>query len=169
MRASIASKRMTTTDLTYIFSGFSAAVFVAMAIYIVWRYVQSIRRQPNLTKDEIIFEERFASGCSQKNLLTTMGGARNCLRLIITKQYLWVTSWFPFSLLAPFYDLEHLIPLRSIQSVRPDRFHGSQTFLLTFTTADGRSHCLRLAPRNPEKFAQSLALPVDATPLASQR
>jgi hypothetical protein len=154
---------MTATDLYYVFFGFSSAVSVGMAIYIVWRYVQSRRRRPNLTKDEIIFEERFASGCSQKNFLTKLGGANNCLRLVVTKQYLWVTSWFPFSLLTPFYDLDHLIAWSSVQSIRRDRSLRTPTFFITFTTDDGKSHCLKLAPRDPDKFAQSLPLPIDET------
>ncbi len=63
-------------------------------------------------KEEIVYQEFFASGASRKNILTKLGGARNCLRLLVTRDFLWVTSWFPFSIIAPVYDLEHIVPLR---------------------------------------------------------
>jgi hypothetical protein len=80
----------------------------------VWRYVRSIQMRPSFTQADVVFQEWFASGCSQKNIITKIGGARNCLRLVVTGSFLWVTSWFPFSLIAPLYDMEHVIPLRSI-------------------------------------------------------
>lgn len=67
---------------------------------------------PMFRKEEIVYQEFFASGASRKNILTKLGGARNCLRLLVTRDFLWVTSWFPFSIIAPVYDLEHIVPLR---------------------------------------------------------
>src|SRR6185369_12562643 len=95
----------------------------------VWLYVRALRKRPRFEPSDVVFQERFASGCSQKNVLTKLGGARNCLRLVVTRRFLWVTSWFPFSLIAPFYDLEHVIPLDSILSLRRSTFLGRRTLL----------------------------------------
>ena len=82
--------------------------------YIIQRYVVALRTRPNLAKEDIVYEERFASGASMKNILTKLGGAQYCLRLVVTRDLLWVTSWFPFSVIAAVYDLVHIIPLQSI-------------------------------------------------------
>ena len=73
---------------------------------------------PTVAPSDIIYQEWYASGHSRKNILTRIGGARNCLRLVVTKDLLWITSWFPFSLITAFYDLEHVIPRDQIMSVR---------------------------------------------------
>ena len=77
---------------------------------------------------------------------------------------LWVTLWFPFSLFAPIYDLEHVIPLDAIMSVRRSHFLGRRTFLLSYRDSAGGTHTLRLIPRQPDEFIQRLGVKVDETP-----
>ena len=144
-----------------VLGGLNITAAVAVFGYMVWRYVRSLQMRPNFTQADVVFQEWFASGCSQKNIITKMGGARNCLRLVVTRSFLWVTSWFPFSLIAPFYDMEHVIPLRSITSVRQERFLGTLTFIVTFTAQTGVRRSLRLAPKNPVAFTQSLGVKID--------
>jgi hypothetical protein len=134
---------------------------IATAAVLVWwarRYFRAVRDRPRFEASKIIFQEWCASGCSQKNIITKLGGARNCLRLVVTKQFLWVTSWFPFSLIAPFYDMEHVIPLDAIVSVRHSRFVGRSTLLLTYRDSSGESHTLRLLPRKQNDFIMSLGV-----------
>ena len=126
--------------------------------YIIERNVAARRMRPHLAKDEIIYQENFASGCSQKNFLTKIGGASNCLRLIVTRDLLWITSWFPFSLLGPIYDLEHVIPLRRINSVQPTRVFSVDCLLLSFTDETGVSHSVKISPKNRERFVRALQL-----------
>ena len=129
--------------------------FVVIA-YAVWRSIRSFLRRPRFRSDEIVFQEWFASGASLKNFVTELGGASGCLRLVITKDFLWVTTWFPFSLIAWFYDLEHLVPLPSITSVKGDRFFGRPFYVVTFTMENGKARSLRLGPKQPDAFCQSL-------------
>lgn len=128
---------------------------------LAWLYIRARRRRPRFDKSEVIYQERFASGCSQKNILTKLGGARNCLRLVVTRTVLLVTSWFPFSLITPLYDLEHVIPLDSIASVRRSTFLGIGSFLLTYQDAKGSEHTLRLRPKKPDDFIRSLGVKID--------
>jgi len=134
---------------------------VALLGYLVWLYVSALRAKPRFVQADVVFQEWFASGNSQKNFFTKIGGARNCLRLVVTGSFLWVTSWFPFSLFAPFYDMEHVIPLGSITSVRHSLLFGKPTVLLTFVANNGVSRSLRLAPKNPEDFCKSLGIKID--------
>lgn len=112
---------------------------------------------PSIAPSDIIYEEWFASGHSRKNLLTTVGGAQNCLHLVVTDDLLQVTSWFPFSLFTPFYDLEHVIPRTQIVSVRQSWGLFGRLFLVTFRDACGAEHALRLWPWKPAAFRRSLA------------
>jgi len=134
----------------------SLAPTIAFLGYLAWRYVGVLRSKPRFVPAEVIFEEWFASGCSQKNFLTKIGGGRNCVRLVVTPSFLWVTTWFPFSLIAPLYDMEHVIPLSAITSVEKDKYWGTPTFLVTFTTESGQSRTLRLIPKKPDGLALSL-------------
>jgi len=128
---------------------------------LVWRYARAVQAKPHFEQRDVVFQEWFASGCSQKNVVTKIGGAHNCLRLVVTRDFLWVTSWFPFSLIAPFYDMEHVIPLGAIVSVRQASFLGCRTFLLTFRDPGGGTRTLRLRPKRPDAFIQSLGVKID--------
>ena len=64
-----------------------------------------------IDKSNILYVEKTASGYSHMNVLTKLGGARNCLKIQLTKNYLIISSWFPFSLIAPLYDGIQIIPI----------------------------------------------------------
>lgn len=124
--------------------------------YMIQRHIAAIRARPTFTKQDIVYQEFFASGASQKNFLTKLGGAQNCLRLVVTREWLWVTSWFPFSLIAPIYDLAHVIPLTAITSVTPSRAFFAETLLLTYADSSGQSHSLKLIPKNRDRFLAAI-------------
>lgn len=62
----------------------------------------------------MVFVERFASGNSHKTFLTRLAGASRCLTVIVTGSELAITTFFPFTVFAGFYDLEHVIPRNRI-------------------------------------------------------
>lgn len=150
-------------DFHHIFFWLSLLSSVVFFGYIIQRHVVTFRTRPKIAKGDIVYQEYFASGCSQKNILTKLGGARNCLRLVVTRDLLWVTSWFPFSLIAPIYDGVHVIPLPSISSVQPSRFFGSDTLLLAYSDVSGRSHSLRLIPKNRDRFLSAIQFKQDSS------
>ena len=139
----------------------SMAATVAVLGWWVWRYFRAVGAKPSFEAADVVFQEWFASGCSEKNIITKLGGARNCLRLVVTRSFLWVTSWFPFSLIAALYDMEHVIPLDAIVSVQRSRFFGRSTFLLTYRDANREEHTLRLLPKNPDDFIASLGVKIE--------
>jgi hypothetical protein len=116
---------------------------------------------PQLEQSEIVFQENFASGHSRKNILTVIGGARNCLRLVVTKDFLWVTSWLPFSIFTTIYDLEHRIPLESVLSVCRTGFLWRNGFLLKYRDEHGGQHSLKLWSWHPEDFMRSLGIRIE--------
>ena len=134
-----------------LFSYVASALFF---VYLLYRFVLARKNKPTIAKADIVYQEWFASGHSEANILTKMGRANNCLRLIITAEYLIVTSWFPFSLFSAFYDLEHIIPLKAIMQVEQKRTFGTKYLLLTYQ--EGQSHKIGLTPKNWEGFLQAI-------------
>lgn len=120
----------------------------------------SVPVAPPLKPSDIVYQEWFASGHSRKNILTRLGGAQHCLRLVVTSDLLWVTSWFPFSLLTGFYDLEHVVPRGRILSIRRSRAFLMPSVLVTFRDAGETEHTLSLYPRRQDEFLRSLGAEV---------
>jgi hypothetical protein len=140
------------------YSWLSLCVSAAMLAYMAYRYAAALSHRPAIAKADIVFQEWFASGCSMKNILTQLGGANNCVRLVITRELLWVTSWFPFSLLSAFYDMEHVIPLNRIISVETRQGWFMTAIYLSYANDDGDTQSLKLRPKNPMGFLRALGV-----------
>jgi hypothetical protein len=134
----------------------SYSLSVLMCAYILCKYILAVLNRPRIQKTDVLYQEWFASGRSTKNILTQLGGGNNCVRLVITKDLLWVTSWFPFSIFAPAYDMEHVIPLDWITEIELKRSFMSKGVRLTYVDANGAAHSLKLVPRNEESFLRAI-------------
>ena len=106
--------------------------------------------------DKIIYEERTASGRSLKNWRTKLGGAQNCLRLLISESELWVTPIFPFSALAETMDLDHRIPLASIQELSFAKRLLNTRCTLKYKDVTGAEHKIEISPKKPAEFMAAL-------------
>ncbi len=124
--------------------------------YLLYRLVLARKNKPAINKANIVYEEWFASGHSEANLLTMHGGGRNCIRLIVTADYLIVTSWFPFSLFSTVYDMEHVIPIKAISSLEQKRTFGVDFLLLVYQDSQGRSHRIGMRPEHQQSFLEAI-------------
>jgi hypothetical protein len=134
----------------------SYSLFVVMCVYIIYKYIMAVQNRPRIQRTDILYQEWFASGHSTRNILTRLGRAKNCVRVVITKDLIWVTSWFPFSIFAPFYDMEHVIPLDWITEVEQKRGFLSSGIRLKYVDANGSTRSLKLALRNEQRFLQAI-------------
>jgi hypothetical protein len=132
----------------------SVGLSISTVIYVIYKYIVASGNRPKFQTSDVLFEERFASGYSMKTLFTQLGGANNCLRLVVTKDRLWVTSWFPFSLITTFLDLEHVIPRASISAVEAEANSG--IVHLTYVDQSGSTHSLKLVPKDSIGFLRAL-------------
>lgn len=126
--------------------------------YLYYRHKRSGVVFPYVPQEQIRFEERAASGCSYKTILTRLGGARHCLHVTVTDAEVWIRPFFPFIILAQSFDLEHRIPRTFITSIRPTQSVLIQSLLLEYRDARGNNHRLSLALRNPDGFLRALGL-----------
>lgn len=142
---------------------FIFGIFVLVSLWvgvgIGWRWIRQKKsglRFPKLPPERVRFEEWTASGSSQKTAFTRLARARNCLRITVTDDEVWVRPFFPFNLLAPELDLEHRIPRASITRVQPKEGSLYRTLLLEFQDPAGGAHRLSLNLKDPEGFLRAL-------------
>ena len=136
--------------------------FVWVIANIAWRFYRRRQRGisfPPLNSVRARFHEGMASGNSDKNLFSRLGGARNCLRVTVTDDEVWVHSFFPFYLITE-SDLEHRIPHDAITSAQVANTSFGRRVLLDFALPDGGSRRLSLALRNPDGFLAALKGPL---------
>lgn len=129
----------------------------------LWKRKQ--RGQFQQPPDGILYEEKMASGRSMKTWYTRLGGANNCLRLVITNSELWVTLIFPFSAMADRLDLEHRIALKAIKPVQLQSSFLRKSLRVSFQGQDHEEHTIEVTPRHMDRFASALrerGVPVDA-------
>jgi len=151
--------------LQHNFIWLSLFCFVWVVGGFAWRYFRHKRTGivfPHVPPERIRFEERASSGCSHKTIFTRLGGARNCLRVTVTDAEVWIRPFFPFSILAQPFDLEHRIPRASITSVQQTQSAFVRTLLLDYRDERGQAHRLSLALREPDDFLRALSLQTQA-------
>ena len=102
---------------------------------------------PKVTDPEVVFVEKFASGSSHKSWKTRLGGASNCLTVIVTRSQLAVTTFFPFTALAGTYDLEHVVPISNITALTPKGKAIEVVFKMP-SIQDARQYMLQDARQN---------------------
>lgn len=124
---------------------------VALA-FMLWRRKRRGLVLPKVGDADVVFSERFASGSSDKTWMTRMGGASNCLTVVVTRTHLAITTFFPFTALAGSFDLEHLIPLSDITNVGPK----GRVTKVKFRCNDGGRRKVTLRMRNPGEFLRAL-------------
>lgn len=126
-----------------------------------WRFYRHRQRGisfPPLKSVHVRFHEGAASGNSDKNSFSRMGGARRCLRVTVTDDEVWVRPFFPFNLITE-SDLEHRIPVSSITFAQLADSKLGRRVLLNFRLPDGDSRRLSLDLREPDHFLAALSLP----------
>ena len=121
--------------------------------FMLWR--RKVRGPHFPARDEvnILFEERWTSGNSNKSLFTRLGGANNCLRVTVTEEELWITPHFPFNALAARIDLDHRVRREAITQVEPN----GRIVQVTFALDDGTERMVGLRLRNVEQFCSILS------------
>lgn len=107
---------------------------------------------PKRNDADVVFAERFASGASDKSFLTRIGGANNCLTVIVTDSSLAIRLFFPFSIFAESVDLEHLTPLSKIVNVVPKH----RVIDVEFLRDDDTRRKVSLRLRDPAGFLQAI-------------
>ena len=104
----------------------------------------------------VLHEEKTASGRSHKNWYSKLGGARNCLKLIITADELWVTPIFPFSALSSAFDLDHRINIKSIIDITESKLMLKKSIIIEYIDSSSNKIIIEVVPKNIHQFRRVL-------------
>ncbi len=77
----------------------------------------TLKKFPKVKKVEFEYMENWASGYATTSFKRKTEGARNILRIRVTKNQLWLTTNTFMSWMVAQFDLLHLIPINSLKSV----------------------------------------------------
>jgi len=108
------------------------------------------------TPPNALFSERGCSGRSLDTLWGRIGGARNCLMVVLAPGHLVVTPVFPFTLifLPEIYGLDHDLDISAIREVVDHT--GLLGRRITLTYAGSRLRRVELRLRDPDAFLDGL-------------
>jgi hypothetical protein len=96
-------------------------IWVILAVFLISLFLlngrKSLKKFPKLKKSEFEFIENWASGYATRSFKTKTEGARNVLRIRVTKNELWLTTNTFTGWIAEHFGVLHLIPINSLKSV----------------------------------------------------
>lgn len=145
-------------DLTWLIFLFLAAVLLA-TLSILWRVVALVIRGrvfPKTAREDILFQERFASGRFLDGPWLRRANANNCLKITVTHSELWIRSCWPFRFLDQVTGLEHRIPLARLV-VAADARSSRDRIQLEFADEAGDQRRFELRLRQSRGFLDALA------------
>ncbi len=128
-----------------------AAGLVGWMSWNLWKRRQrGLFRQP--PDEPVFYDEKMVSGRSLKTWYTSLGRARNCLRLVVTSKELWITPVFPFSALAAPFDLDHRITLDRISSAKLRSSAFQRSLRITYRDQGGARNIVEVSPPDLDVF-----------------
>lgn len=106
---------------------------------------------------DVLFSEGFASGRSLKSWYTRLGGASNCLKVVLTHERLFVRPIFPFLILGPDFDLVHSVPLKDIESAVLNDRALIKNLRIKFRLKGGKSREIEIMSRKAGQFESTIS------------
>jgi len=105
-----------------------------------------------------LFCEGWASGHSNSNIFTKLGGAHNCLLVAVTPDSLIIQPRFPFNLmfLPEIYGLEYCIPGFNIRAVEKKGRIFGKGVEIQFIDVDGSEKFVRLYLKRTDEFLEAI-------------
>lgn len=148
-------------DLIKIIEAHRSLSFVGPFVWILlWVVASIIYRKsrgkailPSKPKNSL-FYEGWASGHSNRNIFTKLGGAHNCLLVAVTPDALIIQPRFPFNLmfLPEIYGLEYRIPGLNIRTVEKKGRIFGKGVEMQFIDVGGGEKSVRLYLKRTDDF-----------------
>lgn len=104
----------------------------------------------------VIYSESSASGKSNKSFFSKIGGASNCLKIIITSNHLFVRPIFPILIFGPKFDLIHKIPISQIQNIEKEKGSLKNSIYIEFSDGNMSIQKLSIVSKNTEDLFATL-------------
>lgn len=139
-------------EIYFIIAWFIICLFILLTFYRWGKKALSIF--PDINTQHVKYRDRFASGHSNQSAMTQMGGARNCLDVVVTKEELWLKSMLFFAGIGNKFDLIHKIPLKNIQNAKIN----GQEVIINFLSNDGSKKQVSITTKQSNDFIIALGL-----------
>lgn len=112
--------------------------------------------RPNF--EQVRFLETWRSGWSNRDTLTRLGGARNCLWIAVTQNELWISPHFPFNLLfiPEVFHLDFRIPGKAIVEMTHMSLGEESRGIIRFRHATGEEDSFEFTVKDLEEFRNAL-------------
>jgi hypothetical protein len=151
--------RVVQANHAWVFLGCLLWVSLLMAASVVYRRSRGKVIYPTRPKDSLYYEG-WASGRSNTNLFTKVGGANNCLMVAVTPDFLIIQPRFPFNLmfLPELLGLEYRIPKVDVRGVEKKGGLFGKGVEVHFVDADGGSRSVRLYLRRTDEFLAAMGI-----------
>jgi hypothetical protein len=139
------------------FVGPLAWIFLWVVASIIYRNSRGKPILPSKPKDSL-FYEGWASGHSNTNIFTKLGGAHNCLLVAVTPDFLIIQPRFPFNLmfLPEIYGLEYRIPGLNIRTVEKKGRIFGKGVEIQFIDVGGGEKSVRLYLKRTDDFLAAI-------------
>lgn len=124
---------------------------------IIYRHSRGKAILPSKPKNSL-FYEGWASGHSNTNIFTKLGGARNCLLVAVTPDSLIIQPRLPFNLmfLPEIYGLEYRIPGLNIRAVEKKGRIFGKGVEIQFIDVGGDEKSVRLYLKRTDDFLTAI-------------
>jgi hypothetical protein len=149
--------KMIETNHTLFFVGPLLWVLLWVVASIIYRKSRSKTILPSKPKNSL-FYEGWASGHSNRNIFTKLGGAHNCLLVAVTPDFLIIQPRFPFNLmfLPEIYGLEYRIPGLNIRTVEKKGRIFGKGVEIQFIDVGGGEKSVRLYLKRTDDFLTAI-------------
>jgi hypothetical protein len=112
-----------------------------------------------------LYSDRFCSGRSLRSFRTKYAGARNCLRVVVTSENLFVLA--PVQFLVYFtekLDLEHAIPKSAIREFQKIHRFLQTRYRVSYEGRGGEMRTIELSPRRLKEFEEAMSAGMSPLP-----
>lgn len=123
-----------------------------LGTFLFFRRKQKGEIFPDEETVKILHKECFASGKKTSGL----GHSNNCLKIVVTTNEVWITSWFPFNLFIGLLGLEHRIPQETIICITTPKSIRGNLFRIEFKDPNGVIKSLDIYSKNKRSLQSAV-------------
>jgi hypothetical protein len=133
--------------------------------FFVYRFIRKVRAESRRSDigippglQGVLYASSHSSGRSLKSWRTRWGAAKNCLKIVVTEDFLYTSVPDPLlRTITRKYDLEHQIHKSSIETITPKRrLLSRRSYIIAYRDGRGEAHRIELWPRNRKEFERVL-------------
>lgn len=137
----------------------SVGTTAAWLLFDRWRVGKRVPKPPPISQSEILFQENFLTGATDRNFITRLSAGGNCITIIITFNGVLIRLMAPFrwATSSSIGDMPHYFSISQIRQIKPRRHYpGSKGYEIEYEDHHGKVRWVWLKIRKPDQFLKAL-------------